>query len=205
MSQVLSAIDYRAGYFALQALCADQDQKIAALQARDAGQTERINALESLVADQAEELMQCKSAIGELKDEIAALKKKPKRPKLKPSGTGGKGNKGDGKGGKGDRSGEDGKRGRGPRQETADRKIVVDLKFGPSQLPPGSVNKGFREYRVNEIRIESQLILFRRQCFQRPDGRTVVAPLPDGIKGHFGPQVRRLIQQLYHQCQMTQK
>jgi hypothetical protein len=36
-----------------------------------------------------------------------------------------------------------------------------------------------------------------------PDGRTVVAPLPPGIDGHFGPELRRFVLAQYHQGQVT--
>jgi hypothetical protein len=34
-------------------------------------------------------------------------------------------------------------------------------------------------------------------------GRTVVAPLPPGIDGHFGPELRRFVLAQYHQGQVT--
>jgi hypothetical protein len=36
-----------------------------------------------------------------------------------------------------------------------------------------------------------------------PDGQTIVAPLPEGIKGHFGPDLRRFVLMQYHQGQTT--
>src|SRR5215470_18452877 len=36
-----------------------------------------------------------------------------------------------------------------------------------------------------------------------PDGGTMMAALPDGIDGHFGPQLRRFVLAQYHQGQMT--
>jgi hypothetical protein len=36
-----------------------------------------------------------------------------------------------------------------------------------------------------------------------PDRRTVVAPLPPGIDGHFGPELRRFVLAQYHQGQVT--
>ena len=37
----------------------------------------------------------------------------------------------------------------------------------------------------------------------KPEGRTVVAPLPAGINGHFGPQLLRFVLAQYHQGQVT--
>src|SRR5689334_226273 len=36
-----------------------------------------------------------------------------------------------------------------------------------------------------------------------PDGRTILAPLPAGIDGHFGPELRRFVLLHYHQGQST--
>ena len=52
------------------------------------------------------------------------------------------------------------------------------------------------------------MISVRATCYQRerwvtPDGRTVLAPLPDGIEGHFGPELRRFVLMQYHQGQST--
>jgi hypothetical protein len=44
---------------------------------------------------------------------------------------------------------------------------------------------------------------FRRECWQTQDGDTVMAALPDGIDGHFGPELRRFVLAQYHQGQVT--
>ncbi len=36
-----------------------------------------------------------------------------------------------------------------------------------------------------------------------PDGRSLVAPLPDGVRGYFGAGLRRFVVALYHQGQTT--
>lgn len=46
-------------------------------------------------------------------------------------------------------------------------------------------------------------IRFRRERWVTPDGRTIVAPLPPGVDGHFGPQLRRFVLAQYHQGQVT--
>jgi hypothetical protein len=46
-------------------------------------------------------------------------------------------------------------------------------------------------------------IRYRRERWVTPDGRTIVAPLPEGIKGHFGPDLRRFVLMQYHQGQTT--
>ncbi len=51
--------------------------------------------------------------------------------------------------------------------------------------------------------LEASVIRFRRERWVTPDGRTVVAPLPDGVDGHFGPELRRFVLAQYHQGQVT--
>ncbi len=36
-----------------------------------------------------------------------------------------------------------------------------------------------------------------------PDGQIIVAPLPEGTRGHFGPDLRRFVLMQYHQGQTT--
>ena len=48
-----------------------------------------------------------------------------------------------------------------------------------------------------------QAIRYRRERWVTPDGQTLIAQLPGGIAGHFGPELRRLVLMLYHQGQST--
>ena len=49
---------------------------------------------------------------------------------------------------------------------------------------------------------EEEQAAYRAAGFGR-DGRRVVAPLPEGIAGHFGPELRRLVLLQHHQGQVT--
>ena len=46
-------------------------------------------------------------------------------------------------------------------------------------------------------------IRYRRERWLTPDGRTVIAPLPPGVRGHFGPELRRFVLLQYYQGQVT--
>ena len=56
---------------------------------------------------------------------------------------------------------------------------------------------------VQDLRIRPHVVNFRRERWQGPNGATMTAPLPDGISGHFGPELRRFVLVQYHQGQVT--
>ena len=51
--------------------------------------------------------------------------------------------------------------------------------------------------------IRPHVVNFRCERWQTPDGDTMTAPLPAGISGHFGPELRRFVLAQYHQGQVT--
>src|SRR5271154_4420727 len=49
--------------------------------------------------------------------------------------------------------------------------------------------------------ITARVVRYRRERWLTPAGETIVAPLPGGIRGHFGPELRRFVLMQYHQGQ----
>ena len=51
--------------------------------------------------------------------------------------------------------------------------------------------------------ISANATRYLRERWVTPDGRTILAPLPQGVDGHFGPELRRFVLVQYHQGQST--
>jgi hypothetical protein len=143
-------------------------------------------------------------AIQILKNEIAVLKSDTKPPKIKPSkldktagGKGGTGGK-EGKDDKGKRPGSD------KVSKTANLKIHETVPCKPTNIPEGSIFKGYKDFVVQGIVICPHNVLYRMERWQTPDGSYVQGMLPDSINGHFAPGLISYIQYQYHQCHVTQ-
>jgi len=149
--------------------------------------------LKSLVMKLLEEVTELRRTVAAQRDEIARLKGGPGRPNIKPSGM--------------DKATEpqSGKRGgrRRGRGSTQAKLSIHEERTLKAEAPPGSRFKGYAGFLVQDLVIRPHVTHFRRECWQAPDGRMVVAPLPEGIDGHFGPELRRFVLAQYHQGQVT--
>jgi hypothetical protein len=149
--------------------------------------------LEVLVVELFGEVADLKHMLSEQREEIARLKGLKGRPMIKPSGM--------------DKGTEPAKpatketpRRRGkvtPRVKIEDRVIKA------AAVPQGSRFKGHEPFLVQDLVISTSAICYQRERWVTPDGRTILAPLPEGIDGHFGPELRRFVLMQYHQGQST--
>ena len=69
--------------------------------------------------------------------------------------------------------------------------------------PPGSRFKGYQDILVRELRLSAEVVRYRRERWVTPAGGTVLAPLPAGIVGGFGPGLRRFLLVAHAQGQVT--
>jgi uncharacterized small protein (DUF1192 family) len=130
-----------------------------------------------------------------LRDEVARLKGLPPRPPIRPSGM-----EKATESGAGAKERKRSKRRRGAKRDrdAVTKEIVVKAK-----VPAGSRFKGFEDILVRDLQLSAEVIRYRRERWLTPMGETVVAPLPTGIVGGFGPELRRFLLAAHIQGQVT--
>src|SRR5918997_5971389 len=134
-----------------------------------------------------------RQAIAELRAEVAALKGVKGRPKLRPSGM--------------EKATEPEAPEKGRDGAVRARKIgrlpIDEERVIAAEVPAGSRFKGYEDFLVQDLVLRPHVVRLRRERWLTPDGRTVTAPMPAGIVGHFGPELRRFVLFQYHQGQVT--
>src|SRR5829696_6076165 len=151
---------------------------------------DRLEALaERLLVDNAA----LKQAVAELRAEVATLKGLKGRPTVKPSGM------------ERDTAPEPAEKGRGhgARGAKAGRLTIHEERVIKADVPAGSRFKGYEDFLVQDLVLRPHVVRVRRERWLTPDGRAVLAPMPAGIVGHFGPALRRFVLAQYHQGQVT--
>jgi hypothetical protein len=152
-----------------------------------------LDALRNLVKELAAKLADQDAQIKALKEEITRLKGHKGKPKLKPSGMEKATEK---------RSRLHGGKKKGSRPSR--QKLVVNEEQTLTITPPaGSRFKGYLDFVVQELRLEARVIRYRRERWLSADGKVITAPLPSGLRGHFGPELLRFILLQHHQGQVT--
>jgi len=84
-----------------------------------------------------------------------------------------------------------------------DREVKVAL--DPCELPADVVFKGYEEVVVQDIKIESDNVLFRKEkYYSSSEQKSYIAPQPPGYEGQFGPGIKALVMMFYYGCNMTE-
>ncbi len=166
------------------------------LEARLVEQEENLVERDALLVEQSAEIVELKRALAELREENARLKGLKGRPKIKPNIK----PSGMDKGTEPAKPDKDIKR---PGRGRVTPRVPVEEEVIQIEIPPGSTFKGYEPFLVQDLVISAKATCYLRERWLTPDGRTLLAPLPEGIEGHFGPELRRFVLMQYHQGQST--
>jgi hypothetical protein len=82
-------------------------------------------------------------------------------------------------------------------------RVAVEDQVIEATVPPGSRFKGYADFLVQDLVLRARCLRYRRERWLTPDGHLIVAPLPGGVDGHFGPELRRFVLAQYQQGQVT--
>ena len=148
--------------------------------------------LKDLVLKLLEEVAELRRTVAAQRDEIARLKGGSGRPNIKPSGM--------------DRATEPkpspaGGESRQKDSKTSKLTIHEERTVTLMTPPQGSRFKGYTDFVVQDLVIHPHVVNFHCERWLTAGGKIMTAPLPAGITGHFGPELRRFVLAQYHQAQ----
>jgi len=160
-------------------------------QIEDEGARQAIIYLLNVVEKQQEELERLRGENERLRAENNRLKGQAKRPKLPPAG--GEQNKRAGQDYSSEKERQQSQAGgkkRGKKERLKiDREEIVRVER--EQLPGDAEFKGYEEVIVQDLKIETDTVRFRKEKWYSPsEGRSYLAQLPWGYEGQFGPRLK---------------
>jgi hypothetical protein len=164
----------------------------------DAECTPLVRQLLDIIYLQHERIQQLEERARQLEDEIVRLKGLKTRPQIAPSTLETPPRP--------PRDPNAKRPGSAKRSKTAELTVTTEKVIRLVDKPPGSIFKGFVDFVVQELVIQPQVILYRREHWVTLDGRNLVAPLPAEVLpgSHFGPDLSCFILHQYHHQHVTQ-
>ena len=136
--------------------------------------------LKALVVELLAKVAELERTVAAQREEIARLKGLKGRPPIKPSGM------------------EQASEPKPPRASEARRRrgkvvprVPVEERVLRATVPPGSQFRGYQDFLVQDLVLRTEAVRYRRERWLTPEGQLIVAPLPGGVEGHFGPELRR--------------
>jgi hypothetical protein len=138
--------------------------------------------LKALVVELLAKVAELERTVAAQREEIARLKGLKGRPPIKPSGM------------------EQASEPKPPCASEARRRrgkvvprVPVEERVLRATVPPGSQFRGYQDFLVQDLVLRTEAVRPRRERWLTPEGQLVVAPLPGGVEGHFGPELRRYV------------
>jgi len=164
----------------------------------EAERTPLVMQLLEIICLQQERIQQLEERVYQLEDEIARLKGLKPRPRIAPSSLE--------TAARPPRDPNTKRPGSDKRSKTAQLTITEKIVVRLPDIPPEAVFKGYEDFVVQDLILKPRVILYRREHWQTPDGRSLVAPFPaDVLPGsHFGPDLICFILHQYHHQHVTQ-
>lgn len=156
--------------------------------------TPTVKALLDIISQCVQIIESQKVEIQLLKDEIALLKGRSPKPKIKASTLDGDILK------KKLRTRKDRKK-----RQKKSTTTYQEVKLKPDSVPLGSKFKGYKNFSVQNIEIKSHTIIYRREFWISPEGKYIIASLPDEVNGHYGVKLKQHILHLNYDLNVPQK
>ena len=155
--------------------------------------------LKALVVELLGRVAELSQTVSELRGEVARLKHLKGRPQIKPPSS----PSGMEQASHPKLSARHKRRGRGKSAKRVAAEVVAEVCILEASVPPGSRFKGYEDFVVQDLVLRARVVRYRRERWLTPDGCTVLAPLPGGVRGHFGAELRRFVLDQHYQGQVT--
>jgi hypothetical protein len=136
--------------------------------------------------------------IGRLKDRIAELEKRPKKPNIPLSKSNDSSSRG-----KICKNAENRNKAKSVKDSKREAKIHKTKIIHPENLPIGAKLKCYKDYLVQGIVLRANNILYRRACYEK-DGKLYIGKLPDSVKGHYDSDLIAYVLNEYYTKRVTE-
>jgi hypothetical protein len=72
-------------------------------------------------------------------------------------------------------------------------RFAIETRVVRAAVPEGSPFKGHEPFLVQDLMISATAMCYQHARWVTSGGQPVLAPLPEGVDGHFGPELRRFV------------